>query len=264
MTQLVLDNASAVLKKISINVLGKDAANTLFTLPLEGLELSREELNAILGDRTFESWYQQKPDGAWHPMDYWRLRKNGDFAVDEEFTCEALTIELSGGKKLEFETEEADEEDPESEERPAAKVHSLIFRPTAGGVTLLAFHLQVRPANDKDNLALQHHMYRPVKITLEGERKERRGQQPLPLTSGNGAPAADGTVSGGFAQTRSAEEIDAEMRRRHPGAPTMGEDEHAARVQAAAASGASTPIDGTTEKSRAQSRAATSGRTRHR
>lgn len=35
MTQLALDGARATMRKISINVLGKDADNTLFTLPLE-------------------------------------------------------------------------------------------------------------------------------------------------------------------------------------------------------------------------------------
>src|SRR5579863_9751469 len=155
MNVLKLEDAHATMKKISINVLGKDAENTLFTLPLEGIELSREQLNGILGDRTFEAWYQQKPDGAWHPMDYWRLRKNGDFAADDEFTCDELTITLSGEKEIEFETEEADEEDPDSEEVPAAKIHSLVFKPTAGGVTLLSLHMQVRPGMGKDNLALQ-------------------------------------------------------------------------------------------------------------
>lgn len=266
MTQLALDGANAVLKKISINVLGKDAANTLFTLPLEGIELSREQLNGLLGDRTFEAWYKQNPDGAWHPMDYWRLRKNGDFHVDDEFTCDAATITVSGDKSIEFETEEADGGDPDSEDQPAAKIHSLVFKPTAGGVTLLSLHMQVRPRTDKNNLLLQKHMYRPIKISLEGERKERRGQQTLPLS--NGAAAAEEgeqrQVSGGFVQTRSAEEIDAEMRRRRPDGPVMG-DEAASQTQAAAASAkGGQVIDGTTAKSRAASRSATGGPSRHR
>ena len=178
MTKLSFDGAAAVMRKISINVLGKNAEHTLFTLPLEGIELSRKELNTILGDRTFEAWYYQKPDGSWHPMDYWRLRKNGDFAIDDEFTSDALTITVSGDKEIEFETEEADEDDPDSEEVPAAKLHSLVFKPTAGGVTLLSLHMQVRPGMDRDNLQLQKHQYRPVKITLgEATRKERKSQQ---------------------------------------------------------------------------------------
>src|SRR6185437_6415776 len=138
-TQLALDGARATMLKISINVLGKDADNTLFTLPIQGIELSREELNRILGDRTFEAWYQQKPDKSWHPMDFWHARKNGSFEIDQEFTADALTITVSGNKDIEFETVEAEGDD--DDDRPAATIDSLVFKPTAGGVTLLSLHL---------------------------------------------------------------------------------------------------------------------------
>lgn len=258
MTQLAFDGAHAVMKKISINVLGKDAEHTLFTMPLEGIELDREQLNEILGDRTFESWYYQKPDGAWYPMEYWRFRRDGSFQVDDEFTSDELTITVSGDKDIEFETEEAEGDD---DEIPAAKLHTLVFKPTPGGVTQLALHMQVRPEWNQ-NLTLQKHQYRPIKITLgDAKRKERKGQQAFPLSSSNGTPAGtdsgDGQrqVSGGFKQTRSAEEIDEEMRRRNPDTPVMGEDEQASRAQSAAASNQSNkPIDGTTPRSRAASR----------
>jgi len=171
--------------KISINVLGKDADNTLFTLPIQGIELSREELNRILGDRTFEAWYQQKPDKSWHPMDFWHARKNGSFEIDQEFTADALTITVSGNKDIEFETVEAEGDD--DDDRPAATIDSLVFKPTAGGVTLLSLHLQVRPGLAQDNLALQKHQFRPVTITLSDvqQLKAKNAQQSLAL--GNGA-----------------------------------------------------------------------------
>lgn len=272
MTQIAFDAAAAVMRKISINVLGKDAENTLFTLPLEGIELSREELNALLGDRTFEAWYKQNKDKSYHPMDYWRERKNGDFESDAVFKCETCIIEVSGGKKIEFEMLKADENDPDSEEVPAAKAHSLVFKPMPGGITLLSLHLQVRPGVGKDNLALQNHQYRPVKVSLAGERKAGKadGAQGS-LALGNGTPAGADTgegarpVSGGFVQTKSAAEIDEEMRRRHPNA-SDADFEAGTRAQLAAFNAKpGEVVDGRSERVKHQDTTrGGGGRSRHR
>src|SRR5690242_367401 len=106
------------MKKISTNVLAKDADNTIFTLPLEGIELTREQLNQTLGDRTFEAWYDQRKDGSYHPMPFFATRKDASFEIDEEFVCAGATIKLSGDKEIEFEGIEADEDEADSEDQP--------------------------------------------------------------------------------------------------------------------------------------------------
>jgi hypothetical protein len=225
-----------MLKKLSINVLAKDADNTLFTLPLEGIELTREQLNETLGDRTFEAWFDQRKDGSYHPMPFFAARKDASFEIDEEFTCAGATIKLSGGKEIEFETIEADEDDPDSEDQPAAKISCLKFTPTSGGITKLAFHMQVRPGLGKNNLALQEHQFRTITVTLtDVEKSARKGQQQeLPLA---GSSEGERQVSGGFTQTTPASEVDRRMREQHPDSPTMGEDSKSGRESSPAVNG---------------------------
>lgn len=183
---LTLENARGTTAKISLNVLHKDANLTIFTIPVEGVELVEEQLDSFLGKYTFRSWYEKRKDGSWHPCGWWLHRKDADFPIDEEFHTDSLTLGLSGDQVLEFETQEPEEED--DDKVPAAKITSIRLKPTAGGVTLLSFHLQVRPGLGKDNLLLQEHQFRPVTVTLgETTLAPKKGkQQSLPLEPGKG------------------------------------------------------------------------------
>lgn len=181
MSVLKLENAQAFLRKISINVLSQDSENTLFTLPCEGIALSREQLNAYMGPRTFESWFDKRKDGTWVPMD-WVLRlPEGSIALDEKFETDGCEIVVTGKKELVFEPQEPEEDDEEGE--PAARITQIVLTPKVGGVVLLAFHLQVRPGLGKENLALQQHQYRHITITLGNveEIKRKAKQQDLDL-----------------------------------------------------------------------------------
>jgi hypothetical protein len=230
---LKLEKAPGFLRKLSINVLNKDAAYTLFTLPIEGVPISREQLNAWLGPLTFESWYEQHKDGSWHPMGWWSNRDNGNFELDTKFACKTafLTIE---GTDYQFEEYSADEEGEDDDEdgdelRPGARISSIKLKPTPGGVTLLSFHMQVRPGFGKANVVLQEHMFRHVAITFGDTAvlAKKSKQQSLPLPT----PESDAVIDKQIGrppvfESRGGEAIDAEMRARHPEASeeVMGAD----------------------------------------
>lgn len=226
MTQAVsplkLENALALMRKISLNVLNKDAHNTLFTLPIEGIALGEEQLDAFMGAYTFRSWYEQRKDNSWMPMPWWSRRAKADFPIEDEFDCESLTIEVSGEQELEFESEESDDDDGEA--RPAARITSVVLTPQAGGMTLLAFHLQVRPDLGQTNLALQEHQFRHVKITLGDTTVAARKpkQQSLRLEPATKVtPETDAALDKaihrpGPVESTSGEQIDAELHARHP------------------------------------------------
>src|SRR5437879_6441372 len=148
---LMLENAQGLMRKISINVLNKDAEQTLFTLPIEGVPLSREQLNLYMGERTFESWFYQRPDGVWMPMPWLNKLERGEVRLADEFECEGAAIVVSGGKELVFQAEELDEDDDDDQEdaAPPVRVTDLVLTPKPGGITLFAFHLQVRPGLGK-------------------------------------------------------------------------------------------------------------------
>jgi hypothetical protein len=176
LSPLTLENARGTALKLSLNVLHKDPNLTIMTLPVEGIELVQEQLDGFLGKHTFRSWYDQRADGSWHPCAWWHHRDDADYPIDAAFHTDKLTLGLSGEQVLEFERQEPEEEDDDAV--PAAKITAIRLKPTPGGVTLLSFHLQVRPGLGKDNLLLQEHQFRPVTITL-GETKiaPKKGKQ---------------------------------------------------------------------------------------
>jgi hypothetical protein len=192
MSQPTVENANALLKKISINVLGQDAEQTRFTLPLEGILLTKDQLDAYLGKGTFASWFNHRRDGADVPMDWIARLPKGEIALAEEFEAEGVEIIVPGKKPIVFETVEADEDDDEAVDQPAGRITNIVLKPTAGGMTLMSFHLQVSPGLGDDNLTLQEHQYRRVTLTLgDLTLSERKGrQQALPLDSA--APATNG------------------------------------------------------------------------
>lgn len=224
---LKLEKAPGFLRKISINVLNKDADYTLFTLPIEGVPLSEQQLDAFLGQYTYRSWYEQRSDSSWHPMPFWSKRDKGNFEVDGKLVSERVTVTVEGTGYL-FEEycvdEEADEEEPEGEMRPAARISSVKLTPMAGGTTLLSFHMQVRAVAGKARDALLDHMFRHIAITCDTElakqQKPKQSGLPLVVEDQTGHQSPPPFVS------RGGEAIDAEMRARHPEASeeVMGAD----------------------------------------
>lgn len=186
---LDLTNAQGFMRKISINVLAQDAENTLFTIPIEGIVLKRDELNAYMGDRTFESWFNQRKDGVWEPMPWVSRLPDGTITLDEKFETDGVELLASGKKSLVFKPIEAENE--EDEDEPAGRIAAIKLTPRMGGDTLLAFHLQVRPGLGPDNIALQRAQYRHITLTLgeleEISRKTKQGELGFAPPVGAGA-----------------------------------------------------------------------------
>jgi len=198
MPALKVENAQVFLRKISLNILQQNAANTRFTLPMEGLSLAEKQLDAYMGAYTFASWFNKRKDGIWVPMDWWTKLPKGEMLIDEEFETDGAEIVVSGNKPLVFKATEADEDDEDSEPQPAARVTNIRLSAKLGGVVLVSFHLQVAPGLGQENLALQKHQFRHVTLTLGDlkaiERKEKQQALPLePAAEGAGAAPANGS-----------------------------------------------------------------------
>lgn len=193
---LKLKSAIASALKISLNVIAKDPANTIFTVPVEGIELGRKALNDYMGDGTFESWYEEHEDG-FKPRTWVERLPKGEIKLDEEFDAESCVITPPSGQPLNFDAEQLDKDDPENEDKtpaPGARITTIVLKPTSGGITKLACHMQVRPGLGAKNTTLQKCQFQKIGITLArvklSERKAR--QQELPLAPAeDAAPAAD-------------------------------------------------------------------------
>ena len=235
---LQLEKAPGFLRKISINVLNKDAAFTLFTLPIEGIPLTPEQLDAFMGEFTYRSWYEQRKDGSWHPMPWFAYLEDQSMALDTKFACKTATLRIEKSDYV-FEEysadEDADEDDDDGDDmRPAARISSIRLKPTPGGTTLASFHMQVRPTNRKSREALIEHMYRHLEVTF-GEtsvvaKKARQTELPLTPAQEETPKVEDqtGHQSPPPIESKGGEAIDAELHARHPeaSAEVMGADAH--------------------------------------
>lgn len=161
---------------------------TAFTIPITELMLTKAELNALMRDKfTHQSWFDNTKTGGVEPMDWW----NGEeFSLSQAFDADELTITVSGGAALNFESEG----DPKDEDyRAAAKISGITLTPRSGGMTEMRLKLYVLPDIGKKNLQLQEHQHREVKVSWRDARAvEKAKRQPeLPMEDRNtGTPAS--------------------------------------------------------------------------
>jgi hypothetical protein len=160
---LQLDSVECTMRKISNNLLnfGEDKV-TAFTMPIEGVPLTEQQIDAFLGKYTHRSLYNQGADKLWAPMPWVKRCNGGVLAIDDEFDVEDVEIIVSGNRELTFEAEDTDDDDT----RPAARLTHIRLEPQVGGLTLLSFHLSVRPDLKKQVPLLLEHQCRPITITL--------------------------------------------------------------------------------------------------
>jgi len=214
-----------------------------FTIPCEGLMLTPGELDEILGQYTHRSWFTRCKD-VWEPCAWWS-RAKGHFAIDGAFEAEYCAI-YAGNRKIEFELIEGEDGDI-----PAARITRVRFRPHVGGMTEMCCHLHVRPGIGAENLLLQEHQNREVRLTLGETRlaNPQGQQQELPLSAADAQDDwqndlqddwQDDSSSSGNGKATKAEDL--------------GDFEAAARRQVRAYALRGPVIDGTTIQSRQRSR----------
>jgi hypothetical protein len=165
-----------------------------FTFPLTGLMLSHDELNTFLRDKYAHAcWYNTRGSLA-EPMPWW----NGEcFRVSGAFEAEGLELTVSGDRVLTFTAEEPHYQDDDEADlgRPACVLSKITLTPQVGGLTELAAHLTLHPGLGKDNLLLQEHQHREIKLTLMDARERHKDKQPeLPLTAPDANDSAAATV----------------------------------------------------------------------
>lgn len=160
-----------------------------FTIPITGVMLTKEELNAFMRDRyTHASWFASEK-GVAQPMAWW---SDEDFQLSQSYKAHSLTIVVSGDKDLEFEGEEPSSEDAD-DGRAACEIAKISLCPQVGGMTELRFSLSLRPGVGRTNLLLQEHQHREIKLTCMGATAKEKDtkQQQLPM----GEPAANGNAT---------------------------------------------------------------------
>lgn len=197
---LQFDKQNCLLGKYSNNLQKwGDKDVPAWTVPVTGLVLDRTQLNRLMGDRTFESWFNQKRDGVWEPMDFWMHRNGGDFKVNDEFDIPNLEILCSGNRKAKFQAEELDDDGEDgASTRPGARITAITLKPVVGGVVEMSCHLHVLPGDPKtaENQLIQEHQRRPVKLSFNSATPVEADpkQAELPMAPGNGEPAGTSTA----------------------------------------------------------------------
>jgi len=210
-----LTSASALLKKLSNNLVGANN-ETIFTLPLQEIPLERQQLDELMGARTFESFYNLDKD-VWRPMDW--IVKAGVVPIPGKFDSDRVIITSADGVDLTFDPRK----DADGDDVPAGKISQGELTATVGGITMLAFHIQVYPGRGKKNAELQNSQERRIQITLADMRAV--GEKPKP------------------------DDSQRELGLGHQN----GDQEKRDAALAAAGNNSSKPIDGTTPASRARS-----------
>lgn len=163
---------------------------TAFTVPITGLTLTKDELNDFMRDKyCHASWFETQRELI-KPMAWWA---GESFALSGAIEAEELTLELSGERLLVLSAEEPeDPDDADDRGKPACRLSRIELTPLVGGLTELRFHLYLHPGVGKNNLYLQEHQHREVRLTLlEAHRtKDELAPQPqlaLNAPEGNGA-----------------------------------------------------------------------------
>lgn len=152
---LKLDNVICRLGKIANNLERHgDEDVPEFNIPVSGVLLNAKQLNEFMADPHCDrAWFNTK-GSLKEPMPWW---KRGSFSVKESLEANACTIKVSGDVEITFEVEK---------ELPACRISKISLEPQVGGMTELCFQLQVRPGINKNNLLLQEHQNREVRLTI--------------------------------------------------------------------------------------------------
>lgn len=175
------------LGKISNNVI-KALDATEFTIPLSGIFLSREQLEALTGDtKIWNCWYAVKAGAPIQPHAWWGLSK-GVYHIEDEFSAKSLIILTAAGAKLEFVDDGENADDEDSESKPPLRIANLRLVPRVNGYTELLGSLHVRPGRGTENLVLQSQQYKQVKLSISGtkvlakdEKQEEFPFHPAPI-----------------------------------------------------------------------------------
>lgn len=224
---------------------------TAFDIPI-ALVLHKEQYNVLNADQYSDRAFFNTVRGVEEPAD-WTRSVTWPLRHAHRYEGASITFVLSDSKEYAFED---------------CIVDKIQWEPKTGGVLDVTMQVRVRPGSDKQILALMHHQNRPVKVSIaEARIALKRGlQRDLPLNSfgdgeqpEQGASEGERPVSGGFTPSRTAEEIDEQVRagaRQGESTEDTAEFEEAARKQVEAYQAKGGVVDGTTPKSRRRGRAA--------
>lgn len=181
--KLSIDGAICRIGKISNNTLklGDGKFESEFTIPFEGIVLMRDQLNDALEDtRAFDSWYETSVGKPAKPCAWW-LHSKGEFPIPDDHEGKWLHIQFTGGQVIEF--SETDGKSEKDKKTPGFRISKIVFVPNFGGLTEFKGSFHVRPGLGRENLLLQEHQHREVKIwfgqTKPVEKDSR--QESLPL-----------------------------------------------------------------------------------
>lgn len=231
-----LETVDCTMGKLSNNLEKHgDEDVTVFTLTIQGISLSKEQVDAHFGPSTYDSWFEVEASTRLpKPMPWWERLKAGKLQLDDKFDVDTAEVTCDD-QVLKFESEQHKSDD---EKTPGGKVSDIAVEAKHGGVVLMSYHLQVRPGLGTKNTTLQRKQNGHIKVSL-GERvgpaaKSRQNELAL------GAPGED------------TADDDAGQEKRD-----------AALAAAATGNPGAKPIDGTTPASRARTKSTKQGAAKH-
>jgi hypothetical protein len=218
---LTLDAMICRLGKISNNLEchGSEYVSE-FNIPVTGIMLDAEQLNVLMQDPHCDRSLYNARGALKEPMP-WLARCDSRLKLCASLEADYCCIRVSGSRDIEFEVKrekggKGKQEDP----LPACKISKMTLEPRTGGLTELSFQLQVRPGIGKNNLLLQEHQHREVKLTVTNSKVVVVSEKQQPL--GLGAPAEGG------------ESAATDGEKANGGKPTTDDFEAGARAQVAA------------------------------
>lgn len=139
---------------------------TGFTIPITELQLGAEEINAFMEEPYADRWmFNTRARGTKEPVS----EKIKPFALKEDFDDATITLTVSGDREIELQ---------------GCKVKDVTLEPMKGGAVHVNCRIYVRPGLGKENLLLQEHQNREVRITIADAKvatKKKSGQKDLDL-----------------------------------------------------------------------------------
>lgn len=169
MLQLQVANEYALMGKISNNLeLHGEEPVTAFAIPLE-FTISREQLCALLGVYFDRALYNDEVGGqAAQPVEGFRHLK--PLEISETLTAKRVVLRLDGDQELEFQD---------------VKLQKLALELMTGGCTKVSVQVYVLPGVGKENLLLQEHQGRHIRVSISDTRIALKNgkQQDLPLNT---------------------------------------------------------------------------------
>lgn len=138
---------------------------TAFDIPISGITLTSEEVNALLEDPYADRWLFNTAKDVRES----NVAKFEPLTLVDSYKDATVSLTMSTGALFTFQK---------------SQISSVTLEPKRGGETIAGFKLRIRPENDQQILELLEHQNHQVRIDVADAKVQLKGgrnQQELPL-----------------------------------------------------------------------------------